>query len=213
MPYAVKEMYLTLQGEGGQAGRAAVFCRFSGCNLWNGRESDRATAACRFCDTDFIGTDGPGGGRFQEPTELAERIEALWVGTVESKNSPYVVFTGGEPGLQIDEDLVQALQTRGFEVGIETNGTVPLPPQIDWVCVSPKPRSEIVVREGQELKFVFPQDELSPETFSNWRFDHFFIQPMDGPKRTVNTALATTFCLKNPHWRLSLQTHKLIGIP
>ena len=213
MPYTVKEMYLTLQGEGAQAGRAAVFCRFTGCNLWNGREADRATAACRFCDTDFIGIDGPGGGRFADANALATTISEAWRRTSGRSGRPYVVFTGGEPALQLDEALVTALRDKGFEVGIETNGTKALPKGIDWVCVSPKPRCQVVVQSGQELKFVYPQDEIHPEDFSNWAFEHFFIQPKDGPEVRENTALATTYCLANPQWRLSLQTHKLIGIP
>ena len=213
MSYTVKEMYLTLQGEGGQAGRAAVFCRFTGCNLWNGREADRASAACRFCDTDFVGTDGPNGGRFRNAADLGEAIVQLWTHDTVGGGKPYVVFTGGEPALQLDEALVNDLQKRGFEVGIETNGTKPIPCGIDWVCVSPKPRSKLVIQTGHELKFVYPQNELAPEMFASLDFEHFFIQPMDGVDRVKNTAIATSYCLKNPQWRLSLQTHKLIGIP
>ncbi|MBM4364895.1 MAG: 7-carboxy-7-deazaguanine synthase [Deltaproteobacteria bacterium] len=209
MAYAVKETYYTLQGEGAQAGRAAVFCRFSGCNLWSGLETDRAEAACRFCDTDFRGTDGPGGGRFATAESLAAHVAALWPGG----GRPYVVFTGGEPALQLDEALVSECQARGIEVGIETNGTRPLPRGIDWVCVSPKPRSDLLVREGQELKLVFPQPEFEPDAFEQLDFQHHFLQPMDGPARDANTALAVAYCRAHPRWRLSLQTHKLLGIP
>ncbi|MBM4390168.1 MAG: 7-carboxy-7-deazaguanine synthase [Deltaproteobacteria bacterium] len=209
MAYAVKETYYTLQGEGAQAGRAAVFCRFSGCNLWSGLEKDRAEAACRFCDTDFRGTDGPGGGRFSTAESLAAHVAALWPGG----GRPYVVFTGGEPALQLDEALVSECQVRGIEVGIETNGTRPLPRGIDWVCVSPKPRCDLLVRRGQELKLVFPQPEFDPDAFEQLDFQHHFLQPMDGPTRDANTALAVAYCRAHPRWRLSLQTHKLLGIP
>ncbi|MBN2191179.1 MAG: 7-carboxy-7-deazaguanine synthase [Polyangiaceae bacterium] len=212
MPYVVKETFLTLQGEGAQVGRAAVFCRFAGCNLWSGLEKDRATAACRFCDTDFRGTDGPGGGRFAESDALADHILATWQAEARGGH-PYVVFTGGEPLLQLDEALIRACKDRGFEVAIETNGTQPVPAGIDWVCVSPKPRSELVVRDGSELKLVFPQHELQPEDFEALAFDHFFLQPMDGPDRMANTERAVAWCRSHPRWRLSLQTHKLLGIP
>lgn len=212
MTYAVKETFLTLQGEGAQFGRAAVFCRFTGCNLWSGLEKDRPTAACRFCDTDFRGTNGVGGGRFDSPSSLAEHIRATWVAEARG-GRPYVVFTGGEPLLQLDEPLVSACKGLGFEVAIETNGTRPVPAGVDWVCVSPKPRSELVVRTGNELKLVFPQPELAPEDFESLGFDHFFLQPMDGPGRQANTVRAVAWCRTNPTWRLSLQSHKLLGIP
>ncbi len=212
MAYLVKETFLTLQGEGAQAGRAAVFCRFTGCNLWSGLERDRATAACRFCDTDFRGTDGPGGGRFEDATALAAHILATWTSEA-SGGRPYVVFTGGEPLLQLDAPLVGACKARGLEVAIETNGTKPVPEGVDWVCVSPKPRSELVVRGGNELKLVYPQAELQPEAFESLAFDHFYLQPMDGPHRDDHTARAVAWCRAHPHWKLSLQTHKLLGIP
>ena len=213
MAYSVKEVYLTLQGEGAQAGRAAVFCRFAGCNLWTGREEDRATAACRFCDTDFVGTDGPGGGRFSDAAGLVAHLRATW--DAEARGGiPYVVFTGGEPTLQLDDVLVEACHAGGFEVAIETNGTRPVPAGVDWICVSPKPRSTVVQRSGHELKFVFPQAELEPGEFAHLDFQHFFLQPMDEAGRTSeNIAEATRYCLSHPHWRLSLQAHKLIGIP
>jgi 7-carboxy-7-deazaguanine synthase (Cx14CxxC type) len=212
MAYTVKETYQTLQGEGAQAGRAAVFCRFTGCNLWSGLEKDRATAACRFCDTDFRGTDGPGGGRFASADALADHVRACWDAHGQG-GQPYVVFTGGEPLLQLDAALVAACHARGLEVAIETNGTRPVPDGVDWVCVSPKPRSELVVRAGNELKLVFPQPELPPELFEALDFAHFFLQPLDDARRDENTALAITRCRAHPRWRLSLQTHKLLGIP
>ena len=212
MAYVVKESFLTLQGEGAQAGRAAVFCRFTGCNLWSGLEKDRATAACRFCDTDFRGTDGVGGGRFADPDALADHLRALWDAEARG-GGPYVVFTGGEPLLQLDADLVGACKDRGFEVAVETNGTKAVPAGIDWVCVSPKPRSELVVHAGNELKLVFPQEELPPGPFESLAFSHFFLQPMDGPDREANTARAVAWCRAHPQWRLSIQTHKLLGIP
>jgi 7-carboxy-7-deazaguanine synthase (Cx14CxxC type) len=211
MTYVVKETFLTLQGEGAHTGRAAVFCRFTGCNLWSGLEADRATAACRFCDTDFRGVDGIGGGRFPSSADLADHILATWAAEADG-GRPYVVFTGGEPLLQLDEPLVHACKARGFEVAIETNGTRPVPGGVDWVCVSPKPRSALVVRSGNELKLVFPQAEFDPEDFEPLGFDHFFLQPMDGPEREANTALAVKWCRTHPKWRLSLQTHKLLGI-
>lgn len=212
MTYAVKEAFLTLQGEGAHAGRAAVFCRFTGCNLWSGLEKDRPTAACRFCDTDFRGTDGEGGGRFPDPDVLAEHLRSIWV-TEASGGRPYVVFTGGEPLLQLDEPLISACKARGFEVAIETNGTQAVPKGLDWVCVSPKPRSARVVHAGNELKLVFPQPELAPDEFVDLEFAHFFLQPLDGPDRDANTVLAVAYCRSHPKWRLSLQTHKLLGIP
>ena len=214
MPYVVKEVYYTLQGEGAQVGRAAVFCRFTGCNLWTGREADRATAACRFCDTDFLGTDGPGGGRFRQASELAEHIARAWRAAAPGPSGrPYVVFTGGEPLLQLDEALVEACHDRGFEVAVETNGTQRAPEGLDWICVSPKPRSTLVLKRGHELKLVYPQVELRPEQFAELAFDHFFLQPMDSPEREANTQAAIAYCLAHPQWRLSLQTHKLTGMP
>jgi 7-carboxy-7-deazaguanine synthase len=212
MTYTVKETYQTLQGEGAQAGRAAVFCRFTGCNLWSGLEKDRATAACRFCDTDFRGTDGPGGGRFASADALADHVRACWDAHAQG-GRPYVVFTGGEPLLQLDAALVAACHARGLEVAIETNGTRPVPEGVDWVCVSPKPRSELVVHAGHELKLVFPQPELPPTLFEALDFAHFFLQPLDDDRRAENTATAIAHCRANPRWRLSLQTHKLLGIP
>jgi 7-carboxy-7-deazaguanine synthase len=208
--YAVKELFLTLQGEGAQAGRAAVFCRFAGCNLWSGREADRATAQCRFCDTDFVGIDGEGGGRFETADALAAAIAAHWRG---EKQNRYVVFTGGEPLLQLDATLIRVLHDIGFECAIETNGTIASLAELDWICVSPKAGTEIAVRRGNELKLVFPQEGLDPATLVDLAFDHFFLQPMDGPQLAANTAAAVAYCLSHPRWRLSLQTHKLIGLP
>ena len=213
MTYAVKEIYYTLQGEGGQAGRAAVFCRFTGCNLWTGREADRAQAVCNFCDTDFIGTDGPGGGSFTTPERLAAAILAEWTRHADRSGRPYVVFTGGEPALQLDSPLIAAVHAEGLEIAIESNGTLPLPAGIDWVCISPKAGAEVVTRTGDELKLVYPQPGLLPDDVAAWSFRHFFLQPMDGPDAAVNTQRATAYCLAHPQWRLSLQTHKLIGIP
>ncbi len=213
MSYAVKEIYYTLQGEGAQAGRAAVFCRFAGCNLWSGREADRATAVCRFCDTDFVGTDGPGGGKFDSAAALAEAVAAQWPGGGQPPPGRLVVCTGGEPLLQLDEALVTALHARGFAVAIETNGTRQPPPGIDWICVSPKAGAEFVLQRGDELKLVYPQAGAEPERFAQLAFQNFFLQPMDGLARELNTQLATQYCLAHPQWRLSLQTHKLIGIP
>jgi 7-carboxy-7-deazaguanine synthase len=209
MTYSVKEIFYTLQGEGGQAGMPAVFCRFAGCNLWSGREADRATAQCRFCDTDFVGTDGEGGGRFKSATSLADAIARTWGDGAERR---YVVFTGGEPLLQLDAAAIDALHAEGFEIAVETNGTIEPPPGLDWVCVSPKGRSVVVVRAGHELKFVYPQEDLAPEAFEELAFDHFFIQPMDGLLRKQNTERAVSFCLANARWRLGLQTHKVLGI-
>jgi 7-carboxy-7-deazaguanine synthase len=211
MSYAVKEIFYTLQGEGANTGRPAVFCRFAGCNLWTGREADRETATCRFCDTDFVGTDGPGGGRFPAADQLAAAVEEAWPC---SEAAPrFVVCTGGEPLLQLDAPLLDALHARGFEIAVETNGTVVPPPGIDWLCVSPKAGAPLVVDRGDELKLVFPQDGAEPERFAALRFRHFFLQPMDGPLREANTAAAVRYCLSHPRWRLSLQTHKLLGIP
>jgi len=212
MSYAVKEIYYTLQGEGAQTGRAAVFCRFAGCNLWSGHEEDRAEAVCDFCDTDFVGTDGPGGGKFATADELAEAVDGKWP-QLSSEGRRLVVCTGGEPLLQLDEQLVAAFHRRLFEVAIETNGTRKAPPGINWICVSPKAGAEIVLQSGNEMKLVYPQPGLEPEQFAGLNFDHFFLQPMDGPDREPNTRLAIDYCLAHPQWRLSLQTHKLTGIP
>jgi 7-carboxy-7-deazaguanine synthase (Cx14CxxC type) len=211
MSYAVKEIYYTLQGEGAQTGRAAVFLRFAGCNLWSGLERDRARAVCKFCDTEFVGVDGPGGGKFADADALAAAVAALRPRDLRAR--PYVVCTGGEPLLQLDEAAIAALHGQGFEVAIETNGTLLPPPGIDWICVSPKADAELLLKQGQELKLVFPQANGTPERFAGLMFDHFFLQPMDGPDREANTKLATEYCLAHPQWRLSLQTHKLIGIP
>lgn len=210
MAYAVKEIFYTLQGEGRNAGRAAVFCRFTGCNLWSGREEDRATAACRFCDTDFVGMDGPGGGRFVSATVLAEAIAAEWPAAAGGPR--FVVLTGGEPLLQVDAALTTALHEAGFEIAVETNGTVPLPPGIDWVCVSPKAGNPLVVTQGDELKLVYPQAGAEPALFEGLGFDHFLLSPMDDPRRPDHTEAAVAYCLQHPRWRLSLQTHKFLGI-
>ncbi|WP_420959636.1 7-carboxy-7-deazaguanine synthase [Brucella sp. IR073] len=210
MTYAVKELFKTLQGEGAQTGRAAVFCRFAGCNLWSGREEDRHKAVCQFCDTDFIGTDGEGGGKFQDAAGLASAIAASWG---DAKANRYVVFTGGEPLLQLDSALIDAVHAAGFEIAIETNGTVEPPDGIDWICVSPKAGAPLKLTSGNELKLVYPQMGLLPDDLPPVSFDHYFLQPMDGPDRIANTDAAIEFCLLNPRWRLSLQTHKMIGIP
>jgi 7-carboxy-7-deazaguanine synthase len=207
--YAVKEIFLTLQGEGAHAGRAAVFCRFAGCNLWSGREADRASAVCQFCDTDFIGTDGTLGARYATAENLADTIAEQWTGTQDNR---YVVLTGGEPLLQVDAALVDALHARSFEIGVETNGTVLPPEGLDWICVSPKAGSELVVRRGHELKLVYPQAQALPEAFESLAFERFSLQPMDGPDVAENTARAIDYCLRHPQWRLSLQTHKTLGI-
>lgn len=207
--YSVKEIFLTLQGEGGQAGRAAVFCRFAGCNLWSGREQDRAGAVCTFCDTDFVGMDGEGGGRFGSADLLADAVEAAWRGD----GHRLVVCTGGEPLLQLDGALIAALHARGFEIAVETNGTVVAPPGIDWICVSPKSVAPVVQVSGQELKLVFPQTDALPERFEHLAFARFYLQPMDGPDRAANTRAAIAYCLSHPKWALSVQTHKDLGIP
>ena len=207
--YTVHEIFYSLQGEGARTGRPAVFCRFAGCNLWSGREADRATAACRFCDTEFTGV-GSDGGRFTTARELAAAVHAAWRGN--GNGRPYVVCTGGEPLLQLDSEAVDALHSAGFEVAVETNGTVTPPPGVDWLCVSPKAGTEVVVRRGNELKLVFPQPGAEPESFSAWEFTQFFLQPMDGPDREANTRAALAYCLAHPQWRLSLQTHKMLGI-
>lgn len=209
MPYAVKEIFKTLQGEGAQSGRAAVFCRFAGCNLWSGREEDRTTAACTFCDTDFVGMDGTGGGRFPDAEALAEAIELEWAGP---RHKRYVVLTGGEPLLQVDDRLVAELHGRDFEIGVETNGTQPAPVGLDWICVSPKGCSDLILRSGHELKLVYPQADAKPEDFANLEFEHFFLQPMDSPTASANLEAAIGYCTDNPQWRLSIQSHKMIGI-
>jgi 7-carboxy-7-deazaguanine synthase (Cx14CxxC type) len=206
--YSVKELFFTLQGEGARTGRAAVFLRFAGCNLWSGRESDRASAVCTFCDTDFVGTDGDGGGRFETPMDLARAARAKFP----QHGAPYVVCTGGEPLLQLDPPLIDALHAEGFEIAIETNGTIAAPLGVDWICVSPKADAPIVQRSGHELKLVYPQERAHPERFESLAFEHFFLQPMDGTARVENTDAATRYCMEHPRWRLSLQTHKLIGI-
>jgi 7-carboxy-7-deazaguanine synthase (Cx14CxxC type) len=211
MTYAVKEIYYTLQGEGAQTGRPAVFCRFAGCNLWTGREADRGSAICRFCDTEFVGTDGPGGGKFLSATALARAIRATWPAS--GPGRPLVVCTGGEPLLQLDDPLVEALHDQGFEVAVETNGTQDPPAGLDWICVSPKAGASLVLRHGHELKLVYPQGGAEPDRFTELDFQHFFLQPMDGPERERNTRLAIDYCLTHPRWRLSLQTHKLLGLP
>jgi len=210
MTYSVKEAYYTLQGEGAQTGRAAVFLRFAGCNLWSGLERDRASAVCTFCDTDFVGVNGPGGGKFADADKLVDHVAAMWVG---EKGRRYVVCTGGEPLLQLDEMLIEAFHTRGFEVGVETNGTIAAPASLDWICVSPKAASELKQVSGDELKLVYPQAEAQPERFAHLAFRNFFLQPMDGPDRQAAQDAAIAYCLAHPQWRLSLQTHKMTGIP
>lgn len=210
MSYFVKEVFYTLQGEGAQAGRAAVFCRFVGCNLWSGREQDRSSAICKFCDTDFIG-EGPDGGKFDTDLALANRIEQAWKAT-SSLQKKFVVFTGGEPLLQLDRPLIDAMHARDFEIAVETNGTVAAPEGLDWICVSPKSGTKVVQISGDELKLVFPQADARPEEFEGLAFRHFFLQPMDGPDRRGNTDEAIRYCLGNPMWKLSLQTHKFVGI-
>jgi 7-carboxy-7-deazaguanine synthase (Cx14CxxC type) len=209
--YSVKEIFSTLQGEGAQTGRPAVFCRFAGCNLWSGREADREAATCNFCDTDFVGTDGPGGGKFADADALAGACRAAW--RENSGTAPFVVLTGGEPMLQVDEALIDALHAHGFEIAIETNGTLPVPRAIDWICVSPKLGAPLAQRSGDELKLVFPQSRLSPAQLEDLDFTHFLLQPMDeGPKAAGNVRAAIDYCLAHPKWRLSLQTHKLLGL-
>jgi 7-carboxy-7-deazaguanine synthase (Cx14CxxC type) len=210
MTYSVKEIFLTLQGEGGQAGRAAVFCRFSGCNLWSGREQDRAEATCSFCDTDFVGVDGEGGGRFATAGALAGAVEAAWEAGAGGR---LVVCTGGEPLLQLDPPLIEALHARGFEIAVETNGTIAAPEGLDWICVSPKADAAVVQRRGRELKLVYPQTGVDPERFEGLDFERFYLQPMDGPELEANTRAAVAYCLAHPRWRLSVQTHKYLGLP
>jgi 7-carboxy-7-deazaguanine synthase (Cx14CxxC type) len=209
--YSIKEIFYTLQGEGAHAGRPAVFCRFSGCNLWTGRESDRASATCQFCDTDFVGTDGEGGGKFKTPEELAATINALWPASYAA--SKYVVFTGGEPLLQLDKPLIDAMHAVGFTIAIETNGTLPVPEGVDWICVSPKMGSELVVKKGSEIKVVIPQTNQDLSAYEQLDFENFYVQAMDGPLAEFNTKLAIETCKRNPKWKLSLQTHKLLQIP
>jgi 7-carboxy-7-deazaguanine synthase len=227
MTYTVKEIFYTLQGEGAQTGRAAVFCRFSGCNLWSGREEDRSRAVCKFCDTDFVGT-GPDGGRFKSAAELADAVNRCWTGggsdpdsnegvgsradSAQGTDRKYVVCTGGEPLLQVDEKLIAELHQRGFEVAVETNGTRPAPSSLDWICVSPKAGAPLVQTRGNELKLVYPQDNVPPEKFEQLDFRHFFLQPMDGADTAANTERAIEYCLRHPRWRLSIQTHKLVGL-
>lgn len=210
MSYQVKEIYYTLQGEGARTGRAAVFLRFAGCNLWSGFEKDRSRAICGFCDTDFVGADGPGGGRFVDTLALATAVARAW--TWNRRSKPYVVCTGGEPLLQLDQPLIAALHVAGFEVAIETNGTIAPPQGIDWICVSPKAGATLVLERGNELKLVYPQEGAPPERYAQLAFEHFFVQPMDSPERESNTRAAIEYCLAHPQWRLSLQTHKLIGL-
>jgi 7-carboxy-7-deazaguanine synthase len=210
MTYAVKACFLTLQGEGMQSGRRAVFLRFAGCNLWSGREDDRASAQCRFCDTDFVGTDGEGGGKFASAEDLARRVEAAWG---KSRDGRLAVVTGGEPMLQLDTALVEALHQRGFRVAVETNGTLPATPGLDWICVSPKAGTEVVQRSGDELKLVWPQEGIDPAELESWRFDHFLIQPMDCEQRDAAIAAAIGLAMERPKWRLTLQAHKLVGLP
>jgi 7-carboxy-7-deazaguanine synthase len=210
MTYSVKEIFLTLQGEGGQAGRAAVFCRFAGCNLWSGREQDRAEAVCTFCDTDFVGVDGPGGGKFETPDALADAVAAAWTGGDENR---LVVCTGGEPLLQLDEPLIAALHARGFSISVESNGTLPAPTGIDWLCISPKADAPLAQTSGQELKLVWPQTGVDPARFESLDFERFLLQPMDCPDREATTQACIDYCLSHPRWRLSLQTHKYLGIP
>ena len=210
MTYSVKEIFLTLQGEGGQAGRAAVFCRFAGCNLWSGREQDRGRAVCTFCDTDFVGVDGEGGGKFVTPADLVAAVDAAWTGPDDNK---LVVCTGGEPLLQLDGPLIEALHAAGFTIAVETNGTLAAPAGIDWICVSPKADAPVVQTSGQELKLVYPQSGVDPARFANLDFERFFLQPMDSADQAANTAAAVAYCLSHPRWRLSVQTHKYLGLP
>ncbi len=213
MAYSVKEIFYTLQGEGAHTGRPAVFCRFAGCNLWSGRERDRPRAVCTFCDTDFRGIDGEGGGHYPDPDSLAKRIRAAWSTDRAPAARPFVVCTGGEPLLQLDVPLIDALHRHGFEVAVETNGTCPASPGIDWICVSPKAAAPLRLIRGHELKLVYPQPEAPPERFESLAFERFYLQPMDGPELRANTARAIAYCKAHPQWRLSIQTHKLLGIP
>ena len=213
--YSVKEAYVTLQGEGAQTGRAAVFLRFAGCNLWSGLERDRASAVCNFCDTDFVGTNGENGGKFEGPHALAEHVRSIWTASAPSGGTPYVICTGGEPLLQLDDHAIAALKDAGFEIGIETNGTLIAPEGLDWICVSPKANAALKQKSGNELKLVYPQDEpeAQPSQFEQLQFQHFFLQPKDDTAQAQNIEAAANYCMKHPKWRLSLQTHKLIGLP
>ena len=213
MAYAVKEIFYSLQGEGAHAGRPAIFCRFSGCNLWSGKEQHRADAICQFCDTDFVGTDGDGGGSFADASQLAVRIKSFWPQNIADNTHPYVVCTGGEPLLQLDPPLIDALHTQGIEIAIETNGTLPVPDGIDWICVSPKAGAKLVVEAGDELKLVYPQDGHQPADFTACQFDHLFLQPLYDENQPQHVANTVDYCLKHPRWNLSLQTHKLLGLP
>ena len=213
MTYLVKEVFYTVQGEGAQSGRPAVFVRFAGCNLWSGRDADRASAQCQFCDTDFVGTDGPGGGRFASAQELVSAAMDCWPAAGEESARPFVVCTGGEPLLQLDAAAIDAFHSLGFEIAVETNGTVDTPAGLDWVCVSPKAGNALKVRSGSELKLVYPQLDLPPGQVADLAFDHFFLQPMDGPDVERNTRAALAYCMEHPQWKLSLQTHKLLGVP
>ncbi|MDP6358107.1 MAG: 7-carboxy-7-deazaguanine synthase [Planctomycetota bacterium] len=211
--YSVKEIYFTIQGEGRNTGQAAVFLRFTGCNLWSGLEADRAKAACQFCDTDFVGTGGPGGGVFSSANELAQSVHRVWQTDESNGAQPYVVCTGGEPLIQMDQELVDALRSLGFTVAIETNGTLPAPSGIDWLCVSPKAGTDLAISEGTELKLVFPQEGVEPAQYERFNFKHFYLQPMDGPQKEENTRMGIEYCKAHPTWRLSLQTHKILGLP
>ena len=213
MAYAVKEIFYSLQGEGAHAGRPAIFCRFSGCNLWSGKEQHRADAICQFCDTDFVGTDGDGGGSFADASQLAVRIKSFWPQNIADNTHPYVVCTGGEPLLQLDTPLIDALRAQGIEIAIETNGTLPVPDGIDWICVSPKAGAKLVVEAGDELKLVYPQDGHQPTDFTACQFDHLFLQPLYDENQPQHVANTVDYCLKHPRWNLSLQTHKLLGLP
>jgi 7-carboxy-7-deazaguanine synthase (Cx14CxxC type) len=213
MTYSVKSIFYTLQGEGANVGRPAVFCRFAGCNLWSGREEDRASAECSFCDTDFVGTDGDGGGQFKTAQDLAQAVRATWPESTSGQYHPLVVATGGEPLLQLNGDLVEALHEVGMEIAVETNGTISPPAGLDWICVSPKAGTELVVRSGNELKLVYPQEGVDPETYLGLNFFNHFLQPMDGPDLEENTKKTVQYCLEHPQWRLSVQVHKIIGIP
>ena len=213
MAYAVKEIFYSLQGEGAHAGRPAIFCRFSGCNLWSGKEQHRADAICQFCDTDFVGTDGDGGGSFADASQLAVRIKSFWPKNIADNTHPYVVCTGGEPLLQLDTPLIDALRAQGIEIAIETNGTLPVPDGIDWICVSPKAGAKLVVEAGDELKLVYPQDGHQPADFHACQFDHLFLQPLYDENQPQHVANTVDYCLKHPRWNLSLQTHKLLGLP
>jgi 7-carboxy-7-deazaguanine synthase len=213
MTFSVKEIYYTLQGEGANTGRPAVFCRFSGCNLWSGQEVDRSEAICRFCDTDFVGTDGVLGGKYESANQLATQIAEAWTGSLDASHQRFVVCTGGEPLLQVNQQLVDELHLLGFEVAVETNGTLEPPSGVDWLSVSPKVQAECVVKSGDELKLVFPQFGCDPSSYEGLQFRHFYLQPMDGPNAEENVRLATEYCLKHPQWRLSLQTHKILGLP